>query len=299
MPLTSDLVGSSAPPMTHDIDARWTMAYAAALGDMRPCYTDTRQPGGVVAHPLFPVCIEWPLIVAGRRLPGDDRLTLAEPMRSVHATHDLHIHRPVRPGDRLTTCLTIVGVERRKPGAYQMMRLDTTDASGLPVCTTWMGALYRGVEVEGPDRPAAEAPSEPDPIGADAAARSEIRVPVAANLAHTYTECARIWNPIHTDRAFAAAGGLPDIILHGTATLALAVSRIVETEAAAIRHASGASPPGSVRWCSCPRRSSCASSWSIKERCASRCATPGSGSQCATTASSSTVRAGRAQGQSG
>jgi acyl dehydratase len=232
MPLTSDLVGSSAPPMTHDIDARWTMAYAAALGDIHPCYTDTRQPGGVVAHPLFPVCFEWPLIVAGRQLPGDDRLTLAERMRSVHATHDLHIHRPVRPGDRLTTCLTIVGVERRKPGAYQVMRLDTTDASGTPVCTTWMGALYRGVEVAGPDRPAAEAPSEPGPIPADVAARNEIRVPVAANLAHTYTECARIWNPIHTDRAFAMAAGLPDIILHGTATLALAVSRVIESEAA-------------------------------------------------------------------
>jgi len=52
-------------------------------------------------------------------------------------------------------------------------------------------------------------------------------VPIAANLAHVYSECARIWNPIHTDRAFAAAAGLPDIILHGTATLALAVSRVV------------------------------------------------------------------------
>ena len=26
-----------------------------------------------------------------------------------------------------------------------------------------------------------------------------------------YTECARIWNPIHTDRAVALAAGLPDI----------------------------------------------------------------------------------------
>jgi acyl dehydratase len=53
---------------------------------------------------------------------------------------------------------------------------------------------------------------------------------VAANSAHVYTECARIWNPIHTDRAHALAAGLPDIILHGTATLALAVSRLVQSE---------------------------------------------------------------------
>ena len=54
-----------------------------------------------------------------------------------------------------------------------------------------------------------------------------IFAPVAAQLAHTYTECAHIWNPIHTDRAVALAAGLPDIILHGTATLALAVSGII------------------------------------------------------------------------
>ena len=34
-------------------------------------------------------------------------------------------------------------------------------------------------------------------------------------------------NPIHTDRAAALAAGLPDIILHGTATMAKAVTAIV------------------------------------------------------------------------
>ena len=51
---------------------------------------------------------------------------------------------------------------------------------------------------------------------------------VATGTAHIYTECARIWNPIHTDRQIALAAGLPDIILHGTATLALAVSKLIE-----------------------------------------------------------------------
>ena len=55
----------------------------------------------------------------------------------------------------------------------------------------------------------------------------EVAVDLAAGAAHTYTECARIWNPIHTDRAIARAAGLPDIILHGTATLAYGVSAVV------------------------------------------------------------------------
>jgi acyl dehydratase len=55
-------------------------------------------------------------------------------------------------------------------------------------------------------------------------------VELPAGIAHVYTECARIWNPIHTDAAVARAAGLPGIILHGTATLALAVSRVVTRE---------------------------------------------------------------------
>jgi acyl dehydratase len=52
-------------------------------------------------------------------------------------------------------------------------------------------------------------------------------VDVPAWAAHVYTEGARIWNPIHTDRAVARTAGLPGIILHGTATLAVGVSRVV------------------------------------------------------------------------
>ena len=42
--------------------------------------------------------------------------------------------------------------------------------------------------------------------------------------AHVYSECARIWNPIHTDVLAARGAGLPAPILHGTATLARSVS---------------------------------------------------------------------------
>ena len=49
---------------------------------------------------------------------------------------------------------------------------------------------------------------------------------MAATAAHVYTECARIWNPIHTDPEYARGAGLPGIILHGTATLALSISKL-------------------------------------------------------------------------
>jgi acyl dehydratase len=66
----------------------------------------------------------------------------------------------------------------------------------------------------------------PAPSGVVASTWQE-RVDVPANAALVYTECARIWNPIHTDLAVARGAGLSAPILHGTATLALAVSRVV------------------------------------------------------------------------
>ena len=123
------------------------MAYAGALGETDARYFDTTAAAGPVAHPLFSVCYEWPLAVELRERAIGEAIA---PF-SVHATHDVVIHR-------------------------------------------------------------------------------QTQVPISGQLAHVYTECARIWNPIHTDIAVARKAGLPGLILHGTATLALAVSRVVARE---------------------------------------------------------------------
>ena len=94
------------------------------------------------------------------------------------------------------------------------------------MATTWQGSLYLRTAVDGPDREAEPAPPPPPgPEGDEVVV--ETRVPVAAGAAHVYTECARIWNPIHTDPIAAQRAGLPAIILHGTATHALAISEAV------------------------------------------------------------------------
>ncbi|HEY5637129.1 MAG TPA: MaoC/PaaZ C-terminal domain-containing protein [Burkholderiales bacterium] len=217
--LPASLVGAEAGPLEHAIDARWLMAYAAALGETDARYTDTG--GTLLAHPLFAVCYEWPaaLAVRGHWIPA------AVADRVVHATHDLTIHRAPRAGDRLQTRARIVSLEARRPGAFLVTRMETRDADGELVTVTEYGSLYRGVGLEGAGAAPAPRPAAGPVAGADLAEAGDVRV--AATLAHVYTECARIWNPIHTDLAHARAAGLPGIILHGTATLALSVSRVL------------------------------------------------------------------------
>ncbi len=221
MRFSSDAVGLEVGPVAHAIDARWLMAYAAGLGETDPASYDTRRVEGPRAHPLFPVCYEWPLALQVRQ-----RLVSAElELRSVHAQHDLTIHRAPRAGDALSTRARVVAIVQRKPGAFMMVRYETVDATGERVTTTEYGSLYRGVAVDGPEQcPPGWAP-DPPAASTDLPVVSTVRVP--ATLAHVYTECAQIWNPIHTDVAVAERVGLPGIILHGTATLALTVSQVL------------------------------------------------------------------------
>jgi acyl dehydratase len=223
--LTSDIVGRETGPDEQRIDARWLMAYSAALGESDPRYYDTAA--GVLAHPLFPVCYEWPATREVRDRAGLERLNA----RLIHAQHDLVIHRLPKAAEKLNISGKVVAAVQRRPGALVVFRISARDAQGALVSVTDFTALYRGVELQGGDR-SIEALEDP-PAHANALPRVG-DIAVSATAAHVYTECARIWNPIHTDVAYARAAGLPDIILHGTATLALSVSAF-RLEPAAVR----------------------------------------------------------------
>ena len=234
MPLDSSLVGTTSELVPADVDVAWTMAYAAGLGDAMPCYLDTTRERGIVAHPMFSVAIEWRAMIQIIQVLSEAGFPRAEMLRRVHATDDVIVHRPIRPPEQLFTRATLAGIERRKAGAYQLTRFDTVDEKGAPVCTTWYGNLYRGVEVSGPDRPPPDAPATLAPSTGAAPTHASFAIPISPLAAHIYGACARLGNPvnIHTDMATAKKAGLPGTILHGTATLAMAASRVIAAEAA-------------------------------------------------------------------
>src|SRR5581483_8001524 len=132
--------------------------------------------------------------------------------------HDLTLHRRLRVPMQVT-----LSVEAGPSYTHRAGRLATTivtaTSDGEELWATRMTSLFLGAASSGEAAPPPP-PLVTDPVG-------QVDVPIAAGAAHVYTACARIWNPIHTDPSVAAAAGLPAPILHGTATLATAVSHVL------------------------------------------------------------------------
>jgi acyl dehydratase len=222
MPLHAQAIGEPIGAIDVHCDRRWVMSFAAGIPDDSAPFYDTV--GHLAVHPLFPVAAEWQLVVMKRTDPSG--MSADERRRGIHVAHDLAIERPVRPDETISLTASLLGVGRRRSGATQEVLFVARDTAGDIVWRSRFTSLFLGVELVGEpatleiDWPAT--PPRPDTNGPLVATESTVRLVDA----HVYSECARIWNPIHTDRAAARAAGLTDPILHGTATLARGVSLV-------------------------------------------------------------------------
>lgn len=219
-PVVTDRDGRTS--VEHTVHERYLRAFAAGVGDLSPELFDLDSPAGIVAHPVYPVCLEWPLILAGP--PGlglDDDAVHA----GLHVSHEIAWTRPIRPGDTLRTTLRVETLEQRSAGVLAVFAFATTTAGGEPVVESHQGVLYRGSTLGvAPIDPETPRPSAPASTGA---LHEVTRFRVEPADAVVYSECSGIWNPIHTDPRAARTAGLPHPVLHGTATLARTISAVV------------------------------------------------------------------------
>jgi len=211
VPLPSDLVGRPLVPIAQHVEGRWIAAYNSVAG---------AEALGEHAHPVFPVAPEWELVVRSLA-QATPELTAAERSRGLHVAHDVEWLAPLRPGAHFDVEGWVEAVARHRAGALLTLRL-TGSAERQAIWSTAMTVLLPAVEVVGEDRPGAPLPT----VLGETSHRSALHV--RGDDAHAYSEGARIWNPIHTDVGAARAAGLEAPVLHGTATLARAVSLAVD-----------------------------------------------------------------------
>ena len=242
MPFPTDRVGTRLQAYEVELTTRKILAYAGGLGASEAAYLDDAQEQGLRALPFQCVSPEWPVLLSMRHLLGD-ALPPEEARRGVHAIQDSTFHRPMRPGDRLVTEGQLVSATRIRSGVLTVCKLVTrAEEDPSPVTTTWTSSIYRDVDLAG-DAITLESPPAStgfEPPGPDAVTD---RLHIPREMPHVYSECADIWNPIHTERREALAAGLPDIILHGTATWALAgltvLRRYASNDVSALKRMTG------------------------------------------------------------
>ena len=229
MKLDTSLVGTRVAPYESTVDWRQTTNYAAAVGDINPRYLDDSTPEGLVAPPLFAVAATWPVVQNFQAQLG----SLIDPnilTTMVHGSEHLLLHNPIRPGGRVHIDGEIVAIFPTRAGTHVVLRLEGADMRGNALFTEYVGAVFRGVACDG-DAEGREALPRIPALDEENPLLWAAEVEVSRAAPYLYDGCSGIIFPIHTSVAFAHAVGLPDILLQGTATLAMAAREILDREA--------------------------------------------------------------------
>ena len=229
MKISSKYTGTKLKPYQTTITQRRTTNYAAALGDALPCYLDDSRAEGVIAHPVFPAAVTWPLCSNMGEGLEDTDFPMEALMMQVHHTEHIRLHRPVTPGLDLTIHGVVAAILPHRAGTRIVMRYEAVDQDGAPVFTEHIGGMLRGVECQDQGASLDGLPGDFDSPGEKAPLKTG-EVFASQVLPYIYDGCSDIVFPIHTSPAFAASVGLPGIIVQGTAALALSVSKLLNMD---------------------------------------------------------------------
>lgn len=217
-----DGLGCYTIAKTTLLDARKIMAYASAIDDTNEAYFDDLRPFGLSVHPAICFSLQW-----NARFLADKKPDMRQLSFSVHADTDLRIHSPFKQGEAITTQGQLVQRRQIKPGVYSVDRYRMTNSFGELKAELDYNSIIRGGVLDGKDGEVESSPAKPEPqkLSDEPLWSETIQIPLHAG--QKYTECASIYNPIHTEPSVAKKAGLAQIILHGSATKAYALTQII------------------------------------------------------------------------
>lgn len=200
------------------------VAYAHAVNDPNPRYTDAGRAGGIVAPPIFPVRLFMPLMF---KSVGDPEIEL-DMLRLVHGEQDMTFHGPIRPGDIVNLRSVLESVAQKAKGCTAAWRMFGI-VEGETRVEARMSVFVRGQMLAGVE-PGTVFGAEPtgspgEPQGAPVATQKMV---VAMDQPTRYAVASLDDNPIHTDQNVAKAAGHPSVILHGLCTMSFAAKAVVD-----------------------------------------------------------------------
>jgi acyl dehydratase len=213
MGLNEALTGKQYPPKDYLVTEEAISKYAQATNDPNERYV-----GGddVVAPPVFPVVPAFQTFMEA----GMDPELEADLLRLVHGAEEHIIHKPIRPGDKLSITTALESVEKKETGETFTVKATEKNQDGEIVAEVRGTMFIRGSGQRKPGGGSATEQPERD-------VEYEESTKVDDDQTHRYAEASGDNNPIHLDPNTAAMAGLPGIILHGMCTMAIATKAAV------------------------------------------------------------------------
>jgi len=197
------------------MDVERIAKYTLGIAETSPRHTDHSR-GDFAAPPLIVATVVIPttgMMLADVEL-GDLNLS-----RIVHGGIELEFARLVRQDDVLTCTATFDGIEEKSTGTLINFRFDVNDQRDELVCSGLTQYFVRG---------GGKSNAKGDPDGhAHDEVLHEVSETIEEGLSRLYAEGSGDVFPIHTNSEFAKSVGLPDVILHGMCTLAVALRSVV------------------------------------------------------------------------
>ncbi len=218
MPLNKACIEKHYPPVEAAVTLEALQKYARAYDHENPFFFDLRQPGAIIAPPMFGVVPIWQSIL---NVVGDPEVG-ADLLRLVHGEHEVQFFAPMRPGDVIMSAATIRSITTGATGETMAIEIPARNQRGEPVQNTVFTAFIRG----GGGRFDAEARDKEPVRGAPLAVVSQ---PIAMDQTLRYAEASGDVNPIHLDANIAKMAGLPGIIVHGLCTMAFCSKAVIES----------------------------------------------------------------------
>jgi acyl dehydratase len=200
-----------------------TAAELAAYRDAARTVLDSPAPGA--PSPVHPFVLAHEAFELAFGKIGAARADGGEPYR-VHLSQEIRLDRPLRPDERVTVEVDLLGARHEAGGVRVAMRAVLAGADGTPFAELVTGALLGGAVTPEPFGALPPFPAHRNKNAATVVSRQ-----VTVDSVRRYAEASGDDNPIHLDDAAARAAGFDGVIAHGMSVLALVCEEVVDTHA--------------------------------------------------------------------
>jgi acyl dehydratase len=205
-------------PFPGTLDPGVIATYAAATGDETVAVLN-----GSAVPAVIPVILVFDSQESAR---ADVPVAAWERARGgVHGEHEIRLHRPLAPGERLETWSQISGVRTSRAGTHVVVHLEQFDSDGRIAVEQWWTMILLGLNA------VADLGSMPaDHRFPDAARAHPLGSTVHhidEDVAHRYAEVSGDWAAHHFEIDVARAAGFDFVFTHGLCTMAICTHRLL------------------------------------------------------------------------